>query len=418
MKRMVVMAALLAACKDSGSGDGDGGSSSDEGPPGPFALAFEEIAIDGDLRFTTELKFLPTATGEDPELLVLDKQGTVTHLRMREDAAERLGSFVMPNIHSTSDCGLISLALDPDFATNSFIYLGSCESQAESVIRRLEFTPGDYDAIPASAVEIIRVGYADADRPWHNVGAMGFDDTGAMWALFGDKHHPSFGQTLDDDLGAALRIIPSRGPEGGHEPAPDNPFIGMEGHDPDVYAYGFRSPWRGTIDSAGRLWIGDVGANDVEELNVVTEPGQNFGWGDHEGPCTSECDGLRQPVTSWPHDEVTQYMLDDVDVVNTTLSVVWVGLEHRPGADDPYDGELAGKMLFGDFCYGYIRTMTIDDDGVAVADTHVGHLSRAAAWDQGPDGFLYAVTFGTCTTTVDDPVEPNPSRLWRAVRAR
>jgi len=414
-RHALALAFVLVACRDDGSDAAD--DSTDDGPPGPFALEFVDIEVEDGLVFATEMKFLPTAPGADAELLVLDKQGDVTHLRLSGDSAERLGTFTMP-VHTTSDCGLISLAIDPAFTDNRFIYVGLCESQTDSTILRLTFAPPDYANIAASAVEIMRVGYPLADRPWHNVGAMGFDDTGAMWALFGDKHHPPHGQDLAEDLGAVVRILPSRGPEGGHEPAPDNPFIGMDGVDPDVWAYGFRSPWRGTLDTQGRLWIGDVGANAVEEVNVVTMPGQNFGWGDHEGPCVEACDGLRQPVVSWPHDEVTQYMLDDADVVNTNGAVAWVGVEHRPGASDPYDGELAGKVLFGDFCLGYVRTLAIDDDGVAIADTHVGHLAQASAWDQGPDGFLYATTFGSCVTTNVDPVDPAPSRLVRAIPSR
>lgn len=418
-RTLLALALLSSACRDDAKADESAESEgTDDGPPGPFALEFQDIEVEGGLRFATELKFLPTAVGADPELLVLDKQGDVAHLRLSGDDAVRLGTFTVPGVYSSSDCGLISLAIDPDFATNDFIYVGLCESQTDSTILRLAFTPSDYAAIADSAVEIMRVGYAMADRPWHNVGAMGFDDTGTMWALFGDKHYPPHGQDLADDLGVVVRILPSRGPEGGHEAAPDNPFIGMDGIDPDVWAYGFRSPWRGALDSKGRLWIGEVGANAVEEVNVVTMPGQNFGWGDHEGPCVEACDGLRQPVVSWPHDEVTQYMLDDPDVVNTNGAVAWVGLEHRPGATDPYSGELAGKVLYGDFCLGYVRTLVIDDDGVAIADTHVGHLAQAAAWDQGPDDFLYATTFGSCTTTAEDPTDPAPSRLVRAIPSR
>jgi glucose/arabinose dehydrogenase len=424
--RLWPLALVLFACRgdpshgdenpqSSDDGEATDDASSDDGPAGPFALQFQEIEVEGGLAFATELKFLPTAPGADAELLVLGKEGDVSHLRVQGDGAVRLGTFTVPGVYSTSDCGLISLAIDPEFADNGFIYVGICESQTESTILRLAFTPADYAAIGASAVEIMRVGEPLADRPWHNVGAMGFDDTGAMWALFGDKRRPENGQDLDDDLGAVVRILPSHAPEGGHAPAPDNPFLGMDGIDPDVWAYGLRSPWRGTLDAAGRLWIGDVGANDVEEVNVVARAGENFGWSDHEGPCVDACTGVRDPVVAWPHDEVTQYMLDDADVVNTNGAVAWVGIEHRPGASDPYGGELAGKVLFGDFCLGYVRALAIDDDGVAVADTHVGHLAHASAWDQGPDGFLYVTTFGSCETGKLDPADPPPSRLLRAI---
>lgn len=79
------------------------------------------------------------------------------------------------------------------------------------------------------------------------------------------------------------------------------------------------------------------------------------------------------------------------------------------------DGALAGKMLFGDFCLGYVHTLAIADAGAAIADTHVGHLAFASGWAQGPDGFVYATTFGSCETGGLDPADPPPSGLWRAI---
>jgi glucose/arabinose dehydrogenase len=412
MKRLVrhlALALTMTACRS-----GAGGA--DAGPPAA-ALDFEAIDVEGGLDLATDLRFLP---GGD-ELLVAGKDGGVTHLRLRGDRAERLGHFQVPGVYSRLDCGLISLALDPDFADNGYLYAGACASMTESAIVRLTFQPDDHAAIAATAVEILRAGDPAADRPWHNIGSIGFDSTGAMWALFGDKVQSDNGQDLDDDLGAVVRILPSRDRDrGGHEPAPDNPFLGMLDHDPDVYAYGLRSPWRGAVDSAGRLWIGDVGAHGAEEINVLAGPGDNFGWSIHEGPCTGGgCAGLRDPVAWWVHtDAASPYLLDDAEAVDTIARAGWVGIEPRPpaGTDDPYGGRLAGHMLFGDFCLGFVRGLAIDGDGAVVSDQHLGHLANASAWDQGPDGHLYATTFGQCQTDHLDP-PPQESRLWRAVPA-
>ncbi len=326
MRRAALAALLACAC---GSGD--------QAQDGPLGLEFVAIEVNGGLTMATELRFLP---GGD-EVLLASKDGRVAHLRLDGDRAERLGEFRVPGVFSESDCGLVSLALDPDFAASGYIYVGACASATESVILRLAFDPGAYDAIAGTAVEIMRAGDPLAERPWHNVGALGFDATGAMWALFGDKLVDDNGQDLDDDLGAVVRIVPSRDPdEGGHTPAPDNPFVDAAGRDPDVYAYGLRSPWRGVVDASGRMWIGDVGANGVEEINVLAAPGDNFGWPMQEGPCAAECDGLRDPVTWWPHDDpITPYLLADPEAVQTTGRVGWVGLEQRPlDAGDPYGG--------------------------------------------------------------------------------
>lgn len=401
MRRAAIAALLACAC---GSGDE---------ADGPLGLEFTAIDVDG-LTMATELRFLP---GGD-EMLLASKDGRVAHLRLEGDRAERLGEFRVPGVFSESDCGLVSLALDPDFAASGYIYVGACASATESVIVRLAFDRADYESIAGTAVEIMRAGDPLAERPWHNVGAIGFDGTGAMWALFGDKLVDDNGQDLDDDLGAVVRIVPSRDPDqGGHVPAPDNPFVDAEDRDPDVYAYGLRSPWRGVLDASGRLWIGDVGANGVEEINILAAPGDNFGWPMHEGPCAADCDGLRDPATWWPHDDpITPYLLADPEAVQTTGRVGWVGLEQRPLDDgDPYGGRLAGRMLFGDFCLGFVRALAVDQEQAVVSDEPLGHLPHATSWDQGPDGFAYVATFGSCDTVHLDESQPPPSGLWRAV---
>ena len=394
---------LLCACGSSGSAVNTE----------PLALDFAPIEVEGGIELATELRFIP---GGD-ELLVGGKDGRVAHLRLTGDAAERLGEFEVPGVHSDFDCGLISLALDPDFADNRYLYAGTCTSMTHSAIVRLTFQPDDYPAIADSAVEILAAGDPEADRPWHNIGALGFDATGAMWALLGDKRVAANGQDLDDDLGAVVRILPSRDPEaGGHAPAPDNPFADQPGRDADVYAYGLRSPWRGALDAAGRLWVADVGANGVEEVNLITAPGANFGWSDAEGPCTGDCGGKTDPVTWWPHDDVTiPYVLEDPEVRPSPGRVGWVGLEHRPADADPYEGRLAGRMLFGDFCLGFVRELAVAEDGSVLGDRHLGNLPNPSSWDQGPDGFVYATTFGSCTTMTIDPDDPPPSGLWRAI---
>ena len=59
---------------------------------------------------------------------------------------------------------------------------------------------------------------------------------------------------------------------------------------------------------------------------------------------------------------------------------------------------LTGKVLFGDYCLGYVRAAEADDQGRLTSDEHVGHLDTPSAWRQGPDGYIYVSTFGACQT--------------------
>ena len=83
----------------------------------------------------------------------------------------------------------------------------------------------------------------------------------------------------------------------------DNPFAGNTlGYREEIYAYGFRNPWRFSFDAVtGRFWVGDVGQSQREEIDVV-EKGNNYGWNIMEGTLcyspSSGCDetGLELPV--------------------------------------------------------------------------------------------------------------------------
>ena len=75
-------------------------------------------------------------------------------------------------------------------------------------------------------------------------------------------------------MGSLIRIIPNRGPTGGYDIPPDNPFADGEGH-PAVYAKGMRS-LKG-VYANGQWFFGDIGFDSYEEVNQIVLPGDNFG---------------------------------------------------------------------------------------------------------------------------------------------
>jgi glucose/arabinose dehydrogenase len=414
----LALLALAGGCGDDApaSTGTPGATSGGTGGDGSFGLAFQDLTVEGDFGLVSEMKFIPGTS----ELLALSWGGSVVHYRLEGDTAKRLGSFQVPGVYAVLDCGLISLAFDPDFAENHFLYVGTCVSGTHSGVFRLTFDAADYDAIPASTAEILVLGHASAKNPWHNVGSIGFDDEGALWALFGDKTVSATAQDRTDNLGALIRIFPNREVGGsGYTAVPSNPFAGSTTDSPDIWAYGLRSPWHGIRDSKGRYWIGDVGADTIEEINLVTQAGQNLGWATSEGPCDKglDCVGLVEPLLHWTRADDHPYIADDPDAEATGLRVAWAGIEHRPHPNDPYGGNLDGKVLFGDFCVGFVRAATADDSGKLVQTVPLGHLELASGWDQGPDGYLYATTFGTCSTAKIAEHGPYPSRLVRALPA-
>ena len=388
-------------------------SSASSGSTGAFAgLTFQELEAEGDWGMVTDARFLP---GSD-ELLVLEKSGRVGHLRLEGDRFVLLGSFVLSDAYSVLDCGLISLALDPDFANNGFFYVGMCVSQQYSEVHRYTLDPADYAAVPDSKAVILAAGDDDAPEPWHNVGSIGFDPDGTMWALLGDKKVRAHGQDPQTLLGALVRLVPNREPGGeGYTVAGGNAFSDEADGHPLIYAWGIRSPWKGLRDRAGRYWFGDVGANAVEELDVITQAGQNFGWATAEGPCEEDCDGLVDPVASWAHDGVSPYAAEDPDVIPTNARVAYVALEIEPVSSDPYGGALDDHVLFGDYCQGWVRGARLGENGTLDRDVHLGHLAVPSAWMRGSDGYVYAATFGKCETPSIDEDDPPRSMFVRAV---
>ncbi len=382
--------ATLAGCpEDSTSSEATDtdAATTEDGPAPPQRLSFEPLSLPTARAEVTGMRFLPGTN----EFVLLGKDGFVWHYGLEGDTVSELGTVTIDGTFIDSDCGIISLAFDPDFASNRLFYVGRCVSETDSVIERYVWDTADYAAIAASGTEVLRLGDENATRPWHNVGAIGFDNDGVMWALFGEKKIASNAQDTTNSLGSLIRIMPRRQlSQTGYDPLPDRPFP-----ESDAFAYGFRSPWTGTLDERGFYWVGDVGADDFEEINVVTEVGQNFGWSLAEGPCEGDCEGLAQPVIAIKHG-IDKYVTENPDAVPVQSRVIFVAVSYRDQGNDRYEGLLSGRTVVGEACTGSLRLLEVDDEGALTLDQHLGHLPSAHAWAQAPDGYIYAVQNGGC----------------------
>lgn len=133
----------------------------------------------------------------------------------------------------------------------------------------------------------------------HNGGDIHFGSDGMLYISTGDAASPNppdpfmTGQDISDLLSSILRIdVDHRDPgePGGVSPRrnysvpKDNPFVNMKDARPEVWAYGFRNPWRMGFDyQTGELFVGDVGWELWESVHRV-EKGGNYGWSAMEGP--------------------------------------------------------------------------------------------------------------------------------------
>jgi glucose/arabinose dehydrogenase len=228
------------------------------------------------------------------------------------------------------------------------------------------------------------------EKPWdsHNAGMMKFGPDGYLYIAVGDGgrifagQFGAFAQTLDDLLGNILRIDPSAQPDGArYRVPPDNPFVGVAGARPEIWAYGLRNPWRFDIDSAsGDLYLGDVGEGVMEEIDVIpgARGGQNFGWPCFEGtatfPTTATCPNSVPPAFAYEH-------------AKQGCSVIGGVIAH-----DPRLPQLRGRFLYGDFCNPEIRSLIIER-GRVLDDRPIGaNLAQTVSFGEDGLGHIYVMS--------------------------
>ncbi len=433
---MVALYAALAACSacDDGATTSSAGgqsaavsqssaSGTGGGLPDRLALEFVQIPFPTGLPFITDLAFVPGASGE---FFVTDLYGGVELAKLVGDAAEVSFSAKIPDVYASYDAGLLALAVDPDFATNAYFYVALTLATNHVVVRRYTLDRADPAATLASVVTILDLQVASSPR-WHNITSMGFEPDGTMWLLVGDKGialpnatDPKATVAQDEKslLGSLIRILPSKAPGmGGYLPVAGAPPYSPTA-DPALFAKGMRSPWQGLYHD-GRWFYGEVGLDDIEEINVVSAAGQNFGWPVVEGPCAldihmnaPDCALYVDPWIHFDRSSSSPYVLDDLEAVPTGKRSVYAGWIYRPTPDDPYAGLWNGVLVWGDAFVGFMRASKIDGDP---GGWHLGHQPFPSAWDQGPDGYVYMVAL----SAEPDPKDPIgtglPSPLRRAL---
>jgi glucose/arabinose dehydrogenase len=254
-----------------------------------------------------------------------------------------------------SERGLLGFATAPDFAASGIFYVYLTNLAGDSELRRYRTPAGNRDvADPASGDLILTFAQPFAN---HNGGWLGFGPDGLLYLASGDGGSggdpQNNGQNTGSLLGKILRVdvgsdaFPAD-PSRDYAIPSGNPFAGGGGR-PEVWAYGLRNPFRASFDPlTGNLWIGDVGQNAVEEIDLMrpTDGGANFGWRVFEGtqlfigPAIA---GTVPPVAEYGHGTGL-----------TQGNSVTGGYVYRGPVE-----ALRGQYVFGDFVNGNLWSFPI-----------------------------------------------------------
>ncbi len=183
---------------------------------------------------------------------------------------------------------LYGVAFHPKFAENGYLYVGS-NGPAKAAPRQTRVTrytmarKAPFQLDPKSAKVIIAW-----NSDGHNGGDVAFGKDGMLYVTSGDGTSDSdtnvVGQDMTRLLAKVLRLDVDGAPPGkGYAVPKDNPFVGLKGARPEIWAYGLRNPWRITCDpKTGDLWVGNNG-QDLWEQAYLLERGANYGWSVMEG---------------------------------------------------------------------------------------------------------------------------------------
>ncbi len=410
---------LTAACSD------DEPHVPEPPPPGGLTLAFEAVPFPTDLSYITDLKFAP---GGSSEAIAIDLYGGYEVVELTADGMEVVASGMIPDVFAEYDSGQLAVAFDPAFADNDMFYIAANIARNQVLVRRYTLDRSDADATLASAVTILDLEVPSSPR-WHNISSMGFDEEGLMWLLVGDKGlslpdqdpETTVAQDPSNLLGTLMRIAPSTEAGVGGYTVPSSVVPYSADGDPAVVAIGIRSPWKGVYHE-GKWVFGDVGLDDVEEINVLEGRGENLGWPVLEGTCADDvfgnmpsCDDFHDPFLHYGRSASHEYVLDDLDAVPTNKRSVYAGWIYQPRGDDPYAGRWNDVLVWGDAFVGFMRAAPLDGGGES---WHLAHAPFPSAWAQGPDGFVYMIGLSDEPPSKNpDDVSGLPSPLYRAVLA-
>jgi putative heme-binding domain-containing protein len=366
-------------------------------PPHPYriARAFPKLTFKNPL-------LLSNAPGTD-RLFIGEQYGKLYSFR-NDQAVEKADLFLdlTKELHSWDKNGkvkgvgaLYGLTFHPQFARNRYCYVCyvlDSKTDGEQLpdgsrVSRFRVTDTDPPRIDPRSEKILITFMAGG----HNGGCLCFGPDGYLYISTGDAANPNppdvldTGQDLSDLLSSILRIDVDHEEKGkAYAVPPDNPFVKTPGARPEIWAYGFRNPWKMSFDrGTGDLWVGDVGW-ELWEMIYHVRRGGNYGWSVMEG---------RQPVRPDSKRGPTPILPPALDFPHTEAASITGGFVYRGRRYK----ELIGTYICGDWVTRKIWGTRFDaNDQITWHKELAQGTQRIVAFSEDNGGELYFVNY-------DDP---------------
>jgi uncharacterized repeat protein (TIGR03806 family) len=344
-------------------------------PPSPYAVepAFPRLKP----RFPVVL----VRAGGTERLFLGELQGRISSFPDDPDCDRTDLALDLAKVHPDFSA-LYGLTFHPRFEENRYLYVCYVLKNGlpdGSVVARFTMSRTDPPVIDPRSERVIL-------RFWsggHNGGCLDFGNDGYLYISTGDGTDPAppdslnTGQDCSDLLSSILRVdVDHPEPGKGYRVPPDNPFAGMSGVRPEIWAFGFRNPWKMSIDHAtGDLWVGDVGW-ELWEMIFKVKRGGNYGWSIMEGPQPVNVEGRRGPGPIVPPLKVHPHS----EAASMTGGYVYHGTRFP---------ELAGAYIYGDYQTGTVWSLRVRGDTVVEHKELARTPLHLVAFGENRQGELY-----------------------------
>ncbi len=344
---------------------------------------------------TTRLVLQPVISGLDQPLYFTSaKDGTNRRfiieqpgrIRVLQPGASTTSLFldISSRVLSGGERGLLGLAFHPQFSTNRRFYVDyTRRPDGATIIAEYRVSTGNPNVADTTENILLTI-----PQPYenHNGGMVEFGPDGFLYIGMGDggsgNDPQNRAQNIEELLGKILRIdVDHIG-----TPPSSNPFVGRAGRD-EIFAYGMRNPWRFSFDRlTGQLYVGDVGQEGREEVDIVNNGG-NYGWRVFEGtrctnlgPASCSTPGFIPPITVYDH-------------VSGRCSITGGYVYRGTQASLPY-----GAYVYGDFCSGEIF-MLRDGIQTVLLDTTLD----ISSFGEDEAGEIYVVALSGTISRLTNP---------------